>query len=140
MRDATLTDKQGSASGVVSDPPRVFLRIEGAVLLAVSLFMYYRYGRSWWWFALLLLAPDLGMLGYVANTRIGAATYNVFHTYFFPAALLIAGIATDSPMVYSIALIWFAHIGMDRALGYGLKYRDGFKHTHLGMIGQAKER
>jgi hypothetical protein len=54
--------------------------------------------------------------------------------------LLIAGIATDSPMVYSIALIWFVHIGMDRALGYGLKYRDSFKHTHLGMIGHAEER
>lgn len=119
--------------------PRVLLRVEGAALLAVSLFMYSRYGRTWWLFALLFLVPDLGMIGYVADARIGATTYNLFHTSLGPAVLLIAGIGADSPVTYSLALIWFAHIGLDRVLGYGLKYGDGFKHTHPGMIGRAEE-
>ena len=138
MLDTPLTVDKRADSGVVAGPPRILLRIEGAVLLAVSLFMYFRYGESWWLFALLLLTPDLGMLGYLADTRIGASTYNLFHTYLGPAVLLIVGIASDSPAVYSIAFIWFAHIGLDRALGYGLKYGDGFKHTHLGMIGHGE--
>jgi hypothetical protein len=91
-------------------------------------------------FVLLLLAPDLGMLGYFVDARIGGFTYNLFHTHLRPAVLLIVGIATDSAGVYSIAFIWFAHIGLDRALGYGLKYSDGFKNTHLGMIRHAPER
>lgn len=86
--------------------------------------------------AVLLLAPGVGMLGYVANTRVGAITYNLMHTYLLPGALLVADIAADSPLTHSIAFIWFAHIGFDRALGYGLKYVDGFGHTHLGSIGK----
>ena len=129
---------RGSTSMRGADPPRVLLRIEGAVLFAVSVFLYVRYGASWWVFALLLFAPDVGMLGYLANTRIGATTYNLFHTYVFPAVLVISGVAADRPALYSIGLIWFAHIGLDRALGYGLKYGDAFTHTHLGTIGRAE--
>jgi hypothetical protein len=128
-------DEQRLEAGVVTDLPRVLLRVEGLVLLAVSLFMYERYGRSWWLFALLLLVPDVGMLGYLAGPRIGATTYNLVHTYLGPAVLLLVGVAVDSPLTYSIAFVWFAHIGLDRILGYGLKYPDGFKHTHLGVIG-----
>lgn len=123
-------------AGVVTDLPRVLLRTEGIVLLAVSVFMYSRYGDEWWLFALVLLAPDIGMLGYLADTRVGAATYNLFHTYLGPAILLVGGIVAESPNTYSIAIVWFAHIGLDRALGYGLKYGDGFNHTHLGFIGR----
>jgi hypothetical protein len=127
------------APGIVTGSPRIQLRVEGAAVLAVSLFTYSRYGQAWWLFALLLLVPDLGMLGYLDNSRIGATTYNLFHSYLFPAGLVIVGIAAKSPVTYSIALIWFAHIGVDRALGYGLKYEDSFKHTHLGMIGRAEQ-
>lgn len=123
-------------AGVVTDLPRVLLRTEGIVLLAVSVFMYSRYGEEWWLFALVFLAPDIGMLGYLADTRVGAATYNLFHTYLGPAILLVGGIVAESPNTYSIAIVWFAHIGFDRALGYGLKYGDGFNHTHLGFIGR----
>ena len=140
MGDTPRNIDERTAAGITADSPRVLLRIEGAVLLAMSLFMYSRYGRTWWLFAILLLAPDIGMLGYLASARIGAATYNVFHTYFGPAALSIVGIAVDRPAIYSIGFIWFAHIGLDRALGYGLKYSDGFQHTHLGMIGRAADR
>jgi Domain of unknown function (DUF4260) len=128
-------DEKPVPSGVVRNSLRLFLRLEGAVLLGVSLFLYARYGQAWGLFALLLLAPDVGMLGYLADTRIGAMTYNLFHTYLGPGVLLVVGIAADSPATYSIAFIWFAHIGFDRVLGYGLKYGESFKHTHLGVIG-----
>jgi hypothetical protein len=133
------TDR-GTTPFLGADPPRTLLRIEGAVLLAVAVFLYARYGASWWLFALLLFAPDVGMLGYLANTRIGAATYNLFHMYLGPALLLVVGITADRSAITPIAIIWFAHIGLDRALGYGLKYGDGFTHTHLGTIGRPERR
>jgi hypothetical protein len=83
-----------------------------------------------------LLAPDLGMLGYLGGSRVGAAVYDLFHTYVPPAVLGIVGVVAESPLTYSIALIWFAHIGMDRLLGYGLKYPTAFRDTHLGSIGR----
>jgi hypothetical protein len=122
--------------GVVTGMPQLLLRTEGAVLLAVSTYIYAEYGRSWLLFALLLLAPDIGMLGYLADTRVGAVTYNLLHTYLGPGILLVVGVAADSSLTYSIAFIWFAHIGLDRALGYGMKYPDAFTHTHLGLIGR----
>ncbi len=122
--------------GVVTGTVRLLLRTEGAVLLAVSTYIYAEYGRSWILFAVLILAPDIGMLGYLADTRVGAVTYNLVHTYLGPGVLLVVGVAVDSSLTYSIALIWLAHIGLDRALGYGLKYPDAFTHTHLGTIGR----
>ena len=122
--------------GVVTGMARFLLRIEGAVLLAVSTYIYAEYGRSWLLFALLLLVPDIGMVGYLADTRVGSVTYNLLHTYLGPGVLLVIGVASDSSLTYSIAFVWFAHIGLDRALGYGLKYPDAFTHTHLGVIGR----
>jgi hypothetical protein len=91
---------------------------------------------SWWVYAILFLAPDLSFLGYLAGPRIGAVVYNSAHSYMAPVALMTAGFALASPLVLSIALIWLAHIGIDRALGYGLKYSAGFTFTHLGRIGR----
>ena len=106
------------------------------MLLGMALFGYARYGRSWWLFALLLLVPDVGVLGYLAGSEIGAMTYNAVHTYICPAATVFVGTVIGSPIVLSVGFIWFAHIGMDRAVGYGLKYGDSFGHTHLGMVGK----
>ena len=99
-----------------------------------------------WWgeggagiFVLLFLAPDLGMLGYLAGPRVGAFVYNLFHTYLGPAVLLVVGLMTLGAPVYW-ALIWFAHIGLDRALGFGLKRTSGFQDTHLGRIGSTRAR
>lgn len=125
-----------SSADTVEGTPRVFLRVEGAVLLALSMFIYDRFGESWILFVLLLLAPDAGLAGYLGGPAVGAATYNATHTYLGPGILLAAGIGNDSAVASSIALVWFAHIGLDRALGYGLKYGDDFKHTHLGWIGR----
>jgi hypothetical protein len=128
--------KGWAAEGIVRGLPRVLLRTEGAALLAVSVILYAKFGSAWWLFVVLLLAPDLGMSGYVRTTKLGAATYNAFHTYVPPAILVAAAVLTGSTIVWSIGLVWFAHIGMDRALGYGLKYGDSFQHTHLGFIGK----
>jgi hypothetical protein len=126
--------------GTVRSVPRVLLRAEGAVLLGLAIFAYARYGGSWWLFALLLLVPDVGALGYLAGSEIGANTYNALHTYIGPAALLVVGTVDGSSILLSVGFIWFAHIGMDRAVGYGLKYGDAFGHTHLGMVGKDRPR
>jgi hypothetical protein len=126
-----------AADGIVRGAPRVLLRTEGAALLAVCVILYAKFGTVWWLFLALLLAPDIGMSGYVRTTRLGAATYNAFHTYVPPAILVTAAVLTGNTIVWSLGLVWFAHIGMDRALGYGLKYGDSFQHTHLGFIGKS---
>lgn len=115
--------------------PAFLLRFEGVALLALAVLLYWLNGGSWLLFALLLLAPDASMLGYLAGSKTGAAVYNTFHNYVPPAVLVAFGLLAGSPLAASLALIWFAHIGMDRMLGYGLKYPTEFKDTHLGRIG-----
>ena len=113
------------------------LRIEGFVVLAVTVTAYWFLGGNWWLFALLLLAPDLAFFAYSAGAKTGAKVYNLVHTYTVPAMLGAAGWVSATPMLVEIALIWVAHIGADRALGYGLKY-PGYDHqTHLGPMGKA---
>jgi hypothetical protein len=85
-------------------------------------------------FALFLLAPDLFAIGYLINPRMGAYIYNAAHTTLLPLGLAVISIFTQSNIGIQIALIWFAHIGMDRTVGYGLKYASAFKETHLGRV------
>ena len=114
--------------------PRFFLRIDGLVLLVGALLLFRHTHQHWWWIALLLFAPDLFVVGYAYSTRIGALTYNLGHSYLLPGCLSLYGWHWDRPLMLAIGLIWFAHIGMDRFAGYGLKYNDNFKHTHLGNL------
>lgn len=100
-------------------------------MFAFSLFAYHSNHGSWSLFALLFLAPDLSMLGYLANARTGASAYNAFHTYVGPLLLLLYSIGAGRPMLLPLAFIWLAHLGFDRMLGYGLKYPTHFKDTHL---------
>ena len=118
----------------------VLLRIEGAVLLAAAVIAFQLLGGNWWLFGALILAPDLAMLGLLAGPRIGAHTYNVAHTTLFPA--LSGGLAWAAGEMWFLpfALIWLAHIGLDRAVGYGLRYPGLDGATHLGWIGKAKTR
>jgi hypothetical protein len=111
--------------------PRPLLHFEGAAVLIVSVFAYHRSHGSWLLFALLFLVPDLSMIGYVANVRAGAVIYNAIHTYVGP--LLLAGFSVGMAhrTTLLLALIWMAHIGVDRMLGFGLKYPTRFKDTHL---------
>jgi hypothetical protein len=112
--------------------PGMLLRIEGFVLLGGSLLLYAQNRGEWGAFLALLLAPDVSMLGYLRGPVIGAAVYNLFHNYLPPAALALFGMLSGNPLLLLPALIWLAHIGMDRLLGYGLKYSSGFKDTHVG--------
>lgn len=114
--------------------PGRLLRVEGAVVLLLMLFGYWMTQGNWWVFALLLLVPDLSMIGYLGGARTGAAVYNVVHTYLLPAVLLVAGISLANLWMTYVAMIWFAHIGVDRLLGYGLKYPTAFKDTHFQRL------
>ena len=80
------------------------------------------------------LAPDLSMVGYLAGPIVGAAAYDVAHTYSFPIALAAIGVMVDAEIAVQLGLIWITHIGVDRAIGYGLKYPTGFKDTHLQRL------
>lgn len=115
---------------------RTLLRLEGAGLLLAAVIIYAASGLNWWLFAVLLLVPDLSMLGYMSGPRVGAHLYNAFHTTVWGLALAVAGYAFTAELLLSIGLIWLAHIGMDRALGYGLKEASSFQDTHLGRIGK----
>ena len=114
--------------------PSLLLRLEGAALFAASLFVYAHLHVSWLLFAILFLAPDLFMLGYLANPRLGAALYNLAHTVALALALLAWAFATRHPVAGAIATIWLSHIEWDRMLGYGLKYPTFFKDTHLQRV------
>ena len=114
--------------------PAALLRVEGVALLVLSVLLYRVNGGGWLMFGVLLLAPDLSMLGYLAGPQVGAAIYNTFHTYAMPAVVGALGMIFANPLMVAVALIWFAHIGMDRTLGYGLKYPSSFKHTHLERV------
>ncbi len=114
--------------------PRFFLRLEGAVLFLASLILFRTTHQHWWWVPALLLVPDIFMAGYARSTKIGALIYNIGHTYLLPALVSLYGVHSHRPLLLGIGLIWIAHIGMDRFAGYGLKYDDDFKHTHLGNL------
>jgi hypothetical protein len=119
--------------------PSILLHIEEAVLLLLTLFAYQHLHYSWLFFAILFLTPDLFMLGYLLNTRIGTATYNLAHTLTLPLTLLLASYIEHWHLALAIALIWTAHIAVDRLLGYGLKYPTYFKDTHLQHIPSASD-
>ena len=114
--------------------PRSLLHIEGAVVAVAAVALYFHLGYAWWLLLLLALAPDLSMVGYAAGTAVGAVTYDVSHTYAIPVALALVGVFADTDLAVQIALIWGAHIGVDRAIGYGLKYPTGFQDTHLQRV------
>jgi len=114
--------------------PRRLLHLEGLAVLAGSLALYFDAGYGWLLLLVLFLAPDLSMLGYVAGPALGALTYDVVHTYTLPVALGVIGVLGETDTAIQVALIWLAHIGMDRMLGYGLKYPSAFKDSHLQRV------
>lgn len=122
----------------VTGSMRVWLRLESLVALVLAVSLYRQQHASWLLLAILFLAPDLSMLGYLAGARIGAAAYNTVHSYILPLALTLFAILGGYRAALPYALIWIAHIGLDRALGYGLKYPSAFGHTHLGWIGKQR--
>jgi Domain of unknown function (DUF4260) len=121
------------SEGAVHSSVRLWLRLEGLTALLVATYLYAHEGGSWLAFAVLFFAPDVSFAGYVAGPRVGAALYNLAHSYVGP--LILAATLISAGAGLTLALVWGAHIGFDRALGYGLKYPSAFGDTHLGQIG-----
>ena len=133
MNETSAPQAAGAATGGVN----ILLRLEGLTLFLGMILLYAVWGGSWLSFAVLFLVPDLSFLAYLADAKTGAVVYNAAHSYLAPVALMTSGFAIGDPLTLSIAMIWLGHIGIDRALGYGLKYAEGFGYTHLGRIGKA---
>lgn len=114
--------------------PKALLHAEGLAVLAAACAVYRHYAFSWLLFAALFLAPDLLMIGYLFGVKSGACIYNLGHTYVAPLALVAVGYLGDWPRLLPLGVIWAAHIGFDRFLGYGLKYETTFKDTHLNRV------
>jgi hypothetical protein len=116
--------------------PTMFQRAEAAVVFISAAFAYFYSGFGLLYFILLLFIFDLFMIGYLVNSYVGALLYNVGHSLIIPALLISAYLLNGSSIILGLSLLWIAHIGLDRALGYGLKYGSSFKRTHLGEIGK----
>jgi hypothetical protein len=114
--------------------PRVLLRAEGVAVAVAAVALYFHADYPWWLLVALVLAPDLSMVGFLAGSRVGAAAYDAAHTYVLPVALAAIGLIVDAETAVQLGLIWLTHIGVDRAVGYGLKYPTNFKDTHLQRV------
>lgn len=113
-------------------------RLGGAVMFIAATIAWFTSGFGWLPFVLLLFAFDLFMLGYLAGPRVGAAVYNLGHGLALPSLSAVAYLFTGDQFVLGLTCLWFAHIGIDYAFGYGLKKPEGFQYTHLGRIGGAR--
>ena len=115
---------------------KTLLQIEEAFMFGLSIFLFSRLDFAWWWYPLLILAPDLSMVGYLISPTFGAMTYNAVHFKGTGIILFVLGSVFSNPVLQLSGLILFGHSSMDRVMGYGLKYPDAFQHTHLGVIGK----
>ena len=118
----------------VTGKPKNWLRFEGLILFGVAIVTFAGQNQKWWLFPLLLLVPDIFMIGYLANSRVGAFFYNLGHSYMAPALMVFFAWRAESKLAMALGFIWLGHIGWDRFFGYGLKYDSDFKHTHLGDL------
>ena len=114
--------------------PRLLLRLEGLAVVVAAVVLYFHEDFGWILFVALILAPDLSFAGYAFGPKVGAIAYDAVHTEIFAVALGTVGVVAGSSAATRIALIWLAHIGADRLLGYGLKYPTAFKDTHLSRV------
>ena len=117
---------------------KVSIKLEELFMFLLGIFLFSELDFPWWWFLALLLAPDIGMFGYLINSKIGAIVYNIFHHKGIAIILYILGIYIEKESIVLAGIIIFSHAALDRFLGYGLKYPDSFHNTHLGTIGNKK--
>lgn len=122
--------------GSITGNLKTVLRIEGLCVLIISTLLYQSTGQGWGTFALLFFIPDISLLGYLQNKHYGAILYNLAHSYILPLLMLIVMLWSSNHQWLYLLYIWIGHIGFDRMLGFGLKYSDGFKYTHLGVVGK----
>lgn len=113
---------------------KLTLKMEELAMLLLAIFAFSRLDYSWWWFVGLFFLPDIGMLGYLAGNKVGALTYNIFHHKGLAIAIFLCGLIFMSGALEIAGIVLFAHSSFDRMLGYGLKYEEGFKITHLGNL------
>jgi len=114
------------------------IKIEEVAMFALSIYLFYQTDFVWWWYLVLILTPDIGMLGYIAGNKVGAISYNLFHHKAIAIAILCIGWYFSNEWLELTGIILFGHSSMDRIMGYGLKYFDSFHHTHLGWLKQGK--
>ena len=112
------------------------IRLEEACMLLLSIYLFSQLRIAWWWFPVLLLSPDISMIGYLLGNKYGAVCYNIFHHKGLAILVYIAGLYFQNENLELAGLILFGHSSLDRMMGYGLKYSEGFKFTHLGVIGK----
>lgn len=117
---------------------RNLLKLEEAGIFLLTIYLFSTLDFAWWWFPALLLVPDIGMIGYLINPKIGAFIYNLFHHQLVATGVAFYGLAFENEYWILAGIILFAHISFDRMMGYGLKFNDSFHHTHLGGIGKTK--
>ncbi len=110
------------------------LKIEEVFMFGLGIYLFSLLNYEWWWFLVLIFAPDIGMLGYLFGNKVGAVVYNLFHHKGIAIFVYLLGIYLSLPLCQLAGVILFAHSALDRVLGYGLKYDQGFKYTHLGEI------
>jgi Domain of unknown function (DUF4260) len=110
------------------------LKLEELGQFLFGIFLFLQLTFSWWWFPAMLLTPDVGMVGYLLNNKLGAITYNIMHHKGLAIVVLLLGYTLGNEILSLTGIILFSHASMDRLLGYGLKYFDHFKHTHLGNL------
>jgi len=111
------------------------LKLEELAQFVFGIYLFSNLDFEWWWFLVLILLPDMSMIGYALGNKIGAYSYNLFHHKAVAISVYLLGIYLDNSMVELAGVILFAHSAMDRMLGYGLKYTTSFTDTHLGKIG-----
>ncbi|GMN11539.1 DUF4260 domain-containing protein [Croceitalea sp. MTPC9] len=115
---------------------KLLIKLEELAMFILGIYLFSLLPFQWWWFLVLILAPDIGMLGYFFGSKTGAISYNVFHHRGLAVVLYFFGIYFSTPWLQLIGIVLFAHVAIDRFFGYGLKYNKGFKFTHLGEIGK----
>jgi len=118
------------------DKMKNIIKLEEAAMLGLSVYLLSSLNVAWWWYLILIFGPDISMLGYLGGNKIGAACYNLFHHKGIAIAVLIAGLLLPNMLLQIIGITLFGHSSMDRFFGYGLKTEEGFKYTHLGIIGK----
>jgi hypothetical protein len=114
------------------------LKTEELVMLLLSVFLLWNSDAAWYWYVLILFGPDISMLGYLVNNKVGAALYNLFHHKGIAILIFLAGMYLSNDLLLRAGVLLFGHAALDRIAGYGLKYNKGFSFTHLGMIGKHK--
>jgi hypothetical protein len=112
------------------------IKLEELGLFILGVYLFSQLGYDWWWFIVLILVPDLSMIGYLFGVKVGTLCYNIAHHRGIAIVVFLIGVYTLNVVIQLLAIILFSHSAMDRMLGYGLKYETGFKYTHLGQIGK----